>query len=188
MPFLAFGTTWIFNKSLPLTPPIIYIFEIKDIKCELKDLKPKFELKLSNLQANGVRSLLLVEDDENNPYCLIGSFEYPTELKLYDTKLLKWNFLSDIVKPQLNTLVIIKEDNSIRKIIRYKNIQQDIILFSTQNDSFTNTKSKLYWINKCDIDKQKKCCLHYIKFLYNCEYIIGSIWDFFIYYNTILNT
>jgi hypothetical protein len=183
------GATWIFNKSLPITPPIIYIFEIKNIKCELKDLKPKFELELSILEANGVRSLLLVEDDLNNPYCLIGTFEYPNESKLYNTKLLKWNFLSNTTNPQLklSTLVTIKKDNSIRKIIRYQNFQQDIIFFSTQNDTKgdIDLTTKLYWIKKSDADNKNNSNPNYVKFLYKCEYVIGSIWDFYIDQNTV---
>jgi hypothetical protein len=174
------GTTWLFNNNLPLTNPIIYIFKTKDIKCENINLKPEFELEIPNLEANGVRSLLLIEDDIN-PYCLIGTFEYPNNLKSYNTKLLKWNFISN----QLNTIIKIKQDNSIRQIIRYINCHQDLILFSTQNDSFNDTISKLYWIKKNDIDCSIKNNLNYIKLLYKEKYITGSIWDFYIDSDTV---
>lgn len=173
------GTTWMFNNFLPPTPPIIYIFEIKDIKCGGSEVKPKFELKLQNEEANGIRSLLLIEDDNENPYCLIGTFNYPSDTKLYKTKLLKWNFNSNV----LDTIVKIKQDNSIRQIIRYKKKKQDIIFFSTQNDSMTYTKSKLYWIKVCDI--KPNADVKNIKLIYSDEYITGSIWDFFIDLNTL---
>lgn len=176
------GTTWLFNRNLPVIQPIVYIFKIKDIKCNNHNtVKPLYQLKLSNIDGNGIRSLLLIEDNIKNPYCLIGTFEYPNQTKLYNVKLLKWNFKSS----KLNTIITIKEDNSIRQIIRYKNFYQDIIFFSTQNDSITQNNSKLYWIKKNDIDKPNKCLLNNIKFLYNNKYITGSIWDFYIDCNTL---
>ena len=79
-------------------------------------------------------------------------------------------------------------DNSIRQIIRYKKESNEIIFYSTQNDTFDNSSSKLYWINKCDIDN-KKCNsdlkINYITFNYENEKIVGSIWDFFIDSETI---
>lgn len=174
------GTTWMFNKFLPPTPPIIYIFEIKDIRCNnSEEVMPKFELRLSNEEANGIRSLLLIEDNVNEPYCLIGTFNYPSDTKLYKTKLLKWKFKLD----KLDTIVKITKDNSIRQIIRYKKNKQDIIFFSTQNDSITYTKSKLYWIRTQDIKPDAD--VKNIKLIYSEEYITGSIWDFYIDCNTL---
>lgn len=177
------GTTWIFNNLLPITPPIIYIFDINDVKCG-KKIEPLFRLNLKTNEANGIRSLLLIEDDKSNPYCLIGTFEYPNKTRIYDVKLLKWNF----IKNKLNTITTIKQDNSIRQIIRYKNKYNDLILFSTQNDTFFSAKSKLYWIKKNDIDYINKCetnYTHYIKLIYKKKCITGSIWDFFIDNDTI---
>ena len=123
----------------------------------------------------------MVEDDNCNPYCLVGTFEYPNQTKSYNTKLLKWNFVIN----KVNKIITIKEDNSIRQIIRYKNYQHDIIFFSTQNDSFSFTKSKLYWIKKNKIDQINKCNsnntnLNYVKLIYNDKYVTGSIWDFYV--------
>lgn len=189
------GTTWIFNKSMPLVPPIIYIFDLSDVKCSCEEPKfkpkPKYTLnfqidiingiKTNELKVNGIRSLLLVEDCVE-PYCLIGTFEYPTESKIYNVKLLKWNFISNM----LDTIYTETDDNSIRQIIRYKTNEYDLIFFSTQNDTATFTKSKIYWMWTKTLKNFKKCefsaisAISTINFTYKNKYLIGSIWDFYI--------
>ena len=112
----------------------------------------------------------------------------------YNTRLLKWYFTSN----KLVEIIKITNDNSIRQIIRYRNQFRDIIFFSSQNDKFNENESKLYWINKSDIDKinnnniennkETEDCqiyLNYITFCYNNTKINGSIWDFFIDSNTL---
>lgn len=180
------GTTWILNQTMPITPPEILIFKNKKINCPNKENLQQYKIILNDVQ--GIRSLLVVDDGKNkcDPYCLIGTFEYPnqTQTQEYNTRLLKWNF-------RTNKLVEIQKityDNSIRQIIRYKNKSNDIIFYSTQNDTFENSSSKLYWINKYDIDN-KKCSkdikINYITFKYKNEKINGSIWDFFIDTNSV---
>ena len=178
------GTTWLLNQTLPITLPEIHIFKNKDIKCSNKECNSIYKIVLNGVQ--GIRSLLVVDNDKNkcDPYCLIGTFEYPNPSKTYNTRLLKWNFKTN----KLKEILKITYDNSIRQIIRYKNKFNDIIFYSTQNDTFDNASSKLYWINKSDIDN-KKCNknikIKYISFKYKNEEINGSIWDFFIDSNTI---
>lgn len=175
------GTTWILNQSLPIEPPEILIFKNKEINCSNSGNEPLYKIKLNNEQ--GIRSLLVIDDEENknDPYCLIGTFEYPpiekSESNNFNVKLLKWNFKSN----KLVEILKITNDNSIRKIIRYKNYYKDIIFFSTQNDEFSNLESKLYWIEKYDVDNNGcKNKLNFITFNYKNKKINGSIWDFFI--------
>lgn len=178
------GTTWILNQTSPIVSPEILIFKNKNIKCYNGDKEHIYKIVLDGVQ--GVRSLLVIDDGKNkcHPYCLIGTFEYPNPTKTYNTRLLKW----DLKTNKLEEIQKITYDNSIRQIIRYKNKSNDIIFYSTQNDTFENLSSKLYWINKYDIDN-KKCSkdvkINYITFKYKNEKINGSIWDFYIDTNTV---
>lgn len=178
------GTTWVFNQTSPIVSPEILIFKNKNVNCSNSQKLYTHKIILNNVQ--GVRSLLVVDDEKNkcNPYCLIGTFEYPNPTKIYNTRLLKWDFKTN----KLEEILKITYDNSIRQIIRYKNKSNDIIFYSTQNDTFDESTSKLYWINKYDIDN-KKCNkdakINYITFKYKNVKINGSIWDFFIDKNTV---
>lgn len=171
------GTTYFFQNKNPLQPPKVYIFNNN----QFNDNKQEEPLYSLTLPAQGIRSALMI-DDEPEPYVLLGTFSFPREGITIKSDLYRWNFLTN----KLVKLLSIDGPNSIRQLIRYRNDNNDVLFFSTQNDTGgAALPSNIYIadmkdISTKDIVKYKTKVLSFNNFPF-----FGSVWDFYIDNQTI---
>ena len=108
-------------------------------------------------------------DDVNNPYILLGTFQYPDEL--ITANILKWNFITN----KLTVLVTLQNTNSIRRILRYN----DYIFFSSENDVDSQIVTAIYTgtVTACTINNLQNT-YKTINLQYELIQLKGSVWDF----------
>jgi hypothetical protein len=174
------GTTFVINKLLDpnakLEQTEVLIFNKYEINSEEKH-PPFSKITLPNI-VQGIRSSLIIEDNDSNPFVLLGTFSYPTPGTVTNSYLLKWYF----VENRLDIILCIENENSIRKIIRHKNCNTDNIYLSTQNDSNSLIIPKLYKLKTDRVIHNHSIELkNYLKtYVLKTEdkQIYGSVWDF----------
>ncbi len=176
------GTTWIFNNSEPPKVPEILIYSKEQIN-NVNQAEPLYKTILdsklipnSQGRIQGIRSLLMVDDDQSNPYLLIGTFSYPIPGIPVSCKLIKWDFVNNL----FSILFTIENSNSIRTIRRYQNYKSDYIMFSTQNDGNSQTPSQIFYVKEKKVKKLSniECEVNLVSFIYNKNMLYGSVWDF----------
>ncbi len=182
------GTTYILENSQPLVKPKILVYHKEQINSKAP-LEPLYSI---DIEEEGIRSMLMVDDDCGNPYLLIGTFTYPKTNQLNPVKptckLLKWILSTNIVQ----TLYLVENSNSIRSILRYNSIfnskckKLDYFIFSTQADSeLIPSQTKIYWIKKCYIDTNINPNFKFKYLSIDGVDIFGSVWDLFLDSNTL---
>jgi hypothetical protein len=160
------GSTQIIYNDLSLQKPIIKIFNKKTIEFT-EENEPLFTIECNELE--GIRSLLLIDNYEN-PFLLIGSFSY--------TQNESYIYYLDILTQNLKKIYKFNDSNSVRTMINYNNT----IYIATQNDLNNDINSTIYYIKIKDICKKN---IKSTNFIYNNEYIKGSIWSFYMDENKI---
>lgn len=177
------GTTFLVNKisdpTLKLQQSQVLIFAKADINDKTQVNPSRITTLVLPSYIQGIRSSLIIEDDQNNPFILLGTFSYPKKETANNSLLLKWYFKSN----KLETILIIKNDNSIRKIIRYQTHANDDVFLSTQNDVDNAILSKIYKLPTKDIIKyntveQLTPFLKTYTLTCNNQPIYGAVWDF----------
>lgn len=135
------GVTQILQSEYTIPEaPLVYIYNKDQINAD-KEVKPKYEIRLTGYQS--IRSALMI-DDVCEPYLLLGTFTYPKKEVVPHCAILKYSFKKGIVEE----IIKIENSNSIKNLKRYINKDKciDVIIYTKNNDFFSNTLASLYYI------------------------------------------